>query len=480
MLFNSIEFLIFFVFVTTLYFGLPHKWRWLLLLIASCGFYMFFKPEYILILGFTIVIDYYAGIWIENAKTPASRKRFLVLSLIANIGVLAIFKYFNFINDNITGLCNLFGYENQIPYLTIILPIGLSFHTFQAMSYTIEVYRGNQKAERHFGIYSLYVMFYPQLVAGPIERPQNILHQMHEKMTWDYDRVMSGLRLMAWGLFKKVVIADRPSIVVDAMYGGAYGYNTVWVFIGTFFFAYQIYCDFSGYSDIALGSARVMGFTLMKNFNFPFQAKSITDYWRRWHISLSTWFNDYLYTPIVINRRDWGKWAVVFGLCFTFFISGLWHGAGWPFIIWGLLHGIAMSYEFWTKKWRKKTMGKLPLWLNNGLSQLLVFLFLQFVWIFFRADSFATAFRVIKGIFNYENFIAQFPTFTAAIKYSLLVGVFVLINFLILEKFWRNEKWKEKYEGNIALRYAVFGYMFLLFVFFGSFKNAQSFIYFQF
>jgi alginate O-acetyltransferase complex protein AlgI len=182
----------------------------------------------------------------------------------------------------------------------------------------------------------------------------------------------------------------------------------------------------------------------------------------------------------VINRRDWGKWAVVFGLCFTFFISGLWHGAGWPFIIWGLLHGIAMSYEFWTKKWRKKTFSKMPLWLNNGLSQLLVFLFLQCVWIFFRADSFATAFRVIRGIFNYENFIAQFPTFTAAIRYSLLVGVFVLINFLILEKFWRNEKWKEKYEGNITLRYAVFGYMFLLFVFFGSFKNAQSFIYFQF
>ncbi len=480
MLFNSIDFLIFFIFVTTLYFALPHRFRWFLLLVASCVFYMFFKPEYILILGFTIVIDYYAGIKIESAKSPGARKRFLVLSLIANIGVLAVFKYYNFINDNITGLCNLFGYDNHIPYLKIILPIGLSFHTFQAMSYTIEVYRGNQKAERHFGIYSLYVMFYPQLVAGPIERPQNMLHQFWEKYTWDYDRVMGGLRLMAWGLFKKVVIADRLSIVVDAMYNGTYGYNTIWVIIGTFFFAYQIYCDFSGYSDIALGSAKVMGFTLMKNFNYPFQAKTITDYWRRWHISLSTWFSDYLYTPIVINKRDWGKWAVVFGLVITFFISGLWHGAGWPFIIWGVLHGIAMSYEFLTKKWRKKTMSKLPVWLNNTLSQLLVFIFLQFVWIFFRADSFRTAFKVIKGIFNYENFFAQVPAFTAALKYSLVVGFVVLAHFLVFEKLWRNEKFQAMLNQSVYGKYAVYAYMFLVFIFFGSFKNAQSFIYFQF
>lgn len=480
MLFNSIDFLIFFVFVTTLYFTLPHRFKWILLLVASCVFYMFFKPEYILILGFTIVIDYYAGIKIESATDPAVRKRYLVLSLIANIGALAVFKYFNFINDNITGLCNLFGVGNKIPYLNIILPIGLSFHTFQAMSYTIEVYRGNQKAERHFGIYSLYVMFYPQLVAGPIERPQNMLHQFWEKYNWDYKRVMSGLRLMGWGLFKKIVIADRLSIVVDSLYSGAYGYNTIWVVIGTFFFAYQIYCDFSGYSDIALGSARVMGFTLMKNFNYPFQAKTISDYWRRWHISLSTWFSDYLYTPIVINKRDWGKWAVVFGLVITFFISGLWHGAGWTFIIWGVLHGIAMSYEFLTKKWRKRTMARLPLWLNNTLSQLLVFLFLQFVWIFFRAPDFDSAFCVIRGLFNFTDFGEQVPAMTAAIRYSMIVGFIVLAHFLLFEKLWRNEKVQKKLLGSVWAQMAVFAYMALLFIFFGSFKNAQSFIYFQF
>ncbi|MFT3826847.1 MAG: MBOAT family O-acyltransferase [Chitinophagaceae bacterium] len=480
MLFNSIDFLIFFIAVTSFYFALPHRFRWILLLIASCYFYMFFKPEYILILGFTIVIDYYAGIKIEEAKDFPTRRRYLILSLVANIGVLAIFKYYNFINDNITGLCNLFGGTNHIPYLRILLPIGLSFHTFQAMSYTIEVYRGNHKAERHFGIYSLYVMFYPQLVAGPIERPQNILYQFREKMTWDYNRVMSGLQLMGWGLFKKIVVADRLSIVVDELYSGAHGYNTWWVILGTFFFAYQIYCDFSGYTDIALGSAKVMGFTLMKNFNFPFQAKSITDYWRRWHISLSTWFNDYLYTPIVIARRDWGKWAVVFGLFITFFISGLWHGAGWPFIVWGLLHGVASSYEFLTKKKRKKLFGKLPLWLNNSLSQLFVFLFLQFVWIFFRAPTFDSAFSVIKGLFNYTNFFAQFATFTGALKYSIVVGFIALAHFYVFEKMYRNVKVQQLFHQSAWFRFAAYGYLMLLFAFLGSFKNAQSFIYFQF
>lgn len=480
MLFNSIDFLLFFVVVTVLFFALPHVVRWAMLLAASCIFYMFFKPEYILILGGTIVIDYIAGIQIAKAKTHARKRLYLILSLVANIGVLAVFKYYNFINDNITGLASLFGFSNNIPYLTIILPIGLSFHTFQAMSYTIEVYRGHQQPEKHFGIYSLYVMFYPQLVAGPIERPQNMLHQFWENQKFDHDRFMSGMRLMGWGLFKKVVIADRLSIVVDSLYAGTYGYNTVWVILGTFFFAYQIYCDFSGYSDIALGSARVMGFTLMKNFNYPFQAKSITDYWRRWHISLSTWFNDYLYTPIIIAKRDWGKMAIVFGLCVTFFISGLWHGAGWPFITWGILHGLAISYEFLTKKWRKKQFAKLPKWLNNMSSQFFVFVFLQFVWIFFRADSFDKAGRVINGIFNFTNCFEQFSYMTAALKYSIVVGFISLANFLIIERCMRKDSMQKRFKESLTFRTFVFAYLFILFIFFGSFKNAQSFIYFQF
>src|SRR2546430_9388794 len=225
MLFNSQEFLLFFVITTTLFFLLPHKVRWLLLLVASCVFYMFFKPEYILILAFTILIDYYAGLKIESAPDQYRRKNYLVLSLIANIGILAVFKYFNFINDNITGLFNLTGHKNPIPYLKILLPLGLSFHTFQAMSYTIEVYRGNQKAERHFGIYALYVMFYPQLVAGPIERPQNMLHQFYEKKSITYENFSRGFKLILWGFFKKLVIADRLALYVDSVYKAPRGWS---------------------------------------------------------------------------------------------------------------------------------------------------------------------------------------------------------------------------------------------------------------
>nr|MBP6334133.1 MBOAT family protein [Bacteroidia bacterium] len=263
MLFNSVHFLFFFVVVTALYFSLPYKFRWLLLLISSCYFYMALIPIYILILGFTIVIDYFAGIFIEQASGKR-RKTFLILSLVANIGVLAIFKYYNFINLNFSHLLESFSLSNPIPYLSILLPIGLSFHTFQAMSYTIEVYRGNQKAERHFGIYALYVMFYPQLVAGPIERPQNLLPQFRINHDFDYDRVTSGLRLFAWGLFKKVVIADRLALVVDTVYSNPHEYNSMSLIIATVFFSFQIFCDFSGYSDMALGTARVMGFKLMK------------------------------------------------------------------------------------------------------------------------------------------------------------------------------------------------------------------------
>ena len=238
MLFNSIHFVLFFIVVTTLYFLIPHKFRWFLLLASSCYFYMAFIPVYILILGFTIVIDYFAGIWLE--KTEGKRKKyFLIASLIANIGVLAVFKYYNFLNDNLSAILNTFGYHNSVPHLSILLPIGLSFHTFQAMSYTIEVYRGHQKAERNFGIYALYVMFYPQLVAGPIERPQNLLHQFYEKHYFEYDRVVEGLKMMLWGLFMKLVIADRLAIYVNAVYNNSDQHTGLTLAIGNRLFCFS-------------------------------------------------------------------------------------------------------------------------------------------------------------------------------------------------------------------------------------------------
>ena len=398
MLFNSIEFVFFYIIVTSLFFLFPHRYKWLLLLAASCYFYMAFVPIYIVILGFTIVVDYFAGLFIEGSSGK-KRKLLLICSLVANIGVLAIFKYYNFINENLSFLTLKLGFINPLPYLKILLPIGLSFHTFQAMSYTIEVYRGNQKAERHFGIYSLYVMFYPQLVAGPIERPQNILHQFHEKKDFDYDKMVSGLQLIVWGFLKKLVVADRLSTYVNPVFNNPEFHNGTTIIIASFFFAIQIYCDFSGYSDIAIGTARTMGFDLMINFNRPYFSKSIKEFWGRWHISLSTWFRDYLYIPLGGNRVSNTRKYV--NLLLVFVISGIWHGANWTYIIWGALHGFYRVVGMYTEKIRKKFITSIHLEKNKLLYLIEIFFTICLVtitWIFFRANTVADAFTLLHNL----------------------------------------------------------------------------------
>ncbi len=476
MLFNSFDFLVFFIVVTSLYFACPYKFRWLILLVASCYFYMDFVPIYILILGFTIVIDYFAGLFIERATEPHHRKMLLAASIVANVGVLAVFKYFNFINLNIEILLHHFNYHDPIPFLRILLPIGLSFHTFQAMSYTIEVYRGNQKAEKHFGIYSLYVMFYPQLVAGPIERPQNILPQLHSEHPFNYNLVVSGLKLMLWGYFKKLVIADRLALFVNMVYAHPKSYNGSAVAIALVFFAVQIYCDFSGYTDIALGCARVMGFELMTNFNRPFFSRSVTEFWRRWHISLSSWFNDYLFTPLVVSVRNWGKFAVVFSLMVTFLISGVWHGAGWTFVIFGALHGIAIVYEYLTKKFRKRLSKTVPKIIYNNLSTLLTFLFLIFSWIFFRAKSITDAFTIFRDL---KSFGAEPMHGIDAL--SLLHPLIAILILFMVE--YKMEYFPQKFNffasPNIVIRWGSLIFTGFLILLLGVF-NGPRFIYFQF
>jgi alginate O-acetyltransferase complex protein AlgI len=406
MLFNSFSFLVFFPLVTVIYFLLPHRFRWIHLLAASCYFYMAFVPVYILILAGTIIIDYVAGIAIENA--PEKRKKtYLIISLISNIGVLAVFKYYNFLNENLTELLGIFNVQNQIPYLSILLPIGLSFHTFQAMSYTIEVYNGNQKAERHFGIYSLYVMFYPQLVAGPIERPQNILPQLHEKKEFNYGLVTSGLKLMAWGLIKKMIIADRLAYMVDIVYNNPQEHQGLPLILASIFFAFQIYCDFSGYSDIAIGAARVMGIHLMKNFNYPYFSKSISEFWGRWHISLSTWFRDYLYIPLGGNRVSIPRWYI--NILIVFIISGIWHGANWTFIMWGALHGIMLVSEHVVRRFKKSM--NIHFSMPAPLNILITFIIVTLAWVFFRANSIEDANYILshlhKGILQDFSLIIE-------------------------------------------------------------------------
>ena len=488
MLFNSFEFLLFFPIVTFLYFLLPYKFRWFHLLAASCLFYMAFVPVYILILLFTIVIDYIAGIMIENSE-GSTRRLYLVMSMVANIGVLAFFKYYNFFTENVNLLLHTAKVGSSLPLLKIILPIGLSFHTFQAMSYTIEVYRGNQKAEKHFGIYALYVMFYPQLVAGPIERPQNILHQFHEKHDFNYDDVVGGLRLILWGLFKKAVIADRIALMIDPMYKTPENYSSFALLLAVCLFAYEIYCDFSGYSDIALGTARVMGYKLMVNFDHPFRSKSISEFWRRWHISLSTWFNDYLFNPLATQWRYWGNAGVIIALMLTFFLSGIWHGAGWKFVIFGIIHGIALVYEYLTRKKRKQLFGKLPITVNNFISRMLTMAYLIFSWVFFRAASVADAGHILKrlpaGFTDIYHTVLNRHLFSRVyFKNVNIKEIYISLVCLILLEVIHYLEGRDDIDLFIlkkpqVVRWAAYCFLFFSILFLGVFDNKQ-FIYFQF
>lgn len=476
MLFNSFHFVFFFIIVTTCYFILPQNKKWVLLLGSSCYFYMAFVPIYILILGFTIVIDYFAGIYIENSEGKR-RKLFLIYSLIANIGVLAVFKYFNFLNDNFSFLMHGFGLKNPIPYLSILLPIGLSFHTFQAMSYTIEIYRGNQKAERHFGIYSLYVMFYPQLVAGPIERPQNLLHQFRERYNFEYERVVDGLKMMLWGFFKKIVIAERLAIYVNTVYNNPEQHNGTTLILATIFFALQIYCDFSAYSEIAIGAAKVMGYDLMTNFKRPYLSRNIAEFWKRWHISLSTWFKEYLYISLGGNRVSIPRWYL--NLFIVFLISGLWHGANWTYIMWGAINGFYLVFAIISMNFRNKISSFFRIKKSSKFNFVLqistTFLLTCFAWIFFRANSIDDALLIIEKIFTSQG--SLFIENPSMIIYSFL-AIFVLFFVEIKQEYYKGNFSFTK-NSNWLIRILSYAFLLILIFLIGVFDGGQ-FIYFQF
>ncbi len=495
MLFNSLHFLIFFPVVTALYFLLPHKYRWALLLAASCGFYMAFIPVYILILGLTIVIDYVAGIYIEKETNQRRKKQILVVSIISTCLVLFVFKYFNFFNATFDWFAHLMGIEYPVENLAIILPIGLSFHTFQSLAYVVEVYRGKQKAEKDFGIYSLYVMFYPQLVAGPIERPQNLLWQFRTHHQFDYDRVVRGLQLMAWGFFKKVVIADRLAPMVNQVYNDPAGHNGIEALLATVMFAYQIYCDFSGYSDIAIGAAQVMGFKLMKNFDRPYYSKSISEFWKRWHISLSTWFKDYLYISLGGNRVAVPRWY--FNLFFTFLVSGLWHGANWTFVIWGALHGYYLIFAVITQSFRDKVKNILGIskvkWLEKLIQVACVFILADFAWIFFRANSTGDAMIIIdriirdgslfiqhlfSGDFKYISDIIKMMPFN---KDEMMLVAVCIIALEVVQLWQRNGSVRDAlYRKPVWLRWSFYYVMIAAILWLGAYGSEVQFIYFQF
>lgn len=455
---------------------------------------MAFIPVYILILGGTIIVDYFAGIYIEKLVKNGAKKKafsFLIASLIANIGVLAVFKYYNFFLDNIKAVFDAANIHLNYYYIGIALPIGLSFHTFQAMSYTIEVYRGNQKAEKHFGIYALYVMFYPQLVAGPIERPQNVLYQFYEHKRFEYNNVTNGLKLMAWGMFKKVVIADRLATFTDPVFNHPHNYPAITLLIAVIFFSYQIFCDFSGYSDIALGSAQVMGFNLMKNFDKPYHAKSISEFWKRWHISLSTWFRDYLYIPLGGNRVS-SKSRLYFNLFFVFLVSGFWHGANWTFIVWGALHGFYLVFAIFKNRWlltvKPYFAANSPGFVSNAINITTTFILVMIAWVFFRANTVADAWFFLKTMFTgiggniavilrgHLPDLQMYSVEKAQILLSMLLIILLEVIHIIQGKGSIREAVNKK---PFAVRWALYYMLILMIIFLGVFDK-REFIYFQF
>ena len=401
MVFNSFEFIIFFLVVIVTYFSISHRYRWALLLLASYYFYMCWKPEYIFLILFSTIIDYYCGLKMGSSENQKERRLFLFISIVTNLGLLFSFKYFNFFSDSLRYLLNQFNIFYEFPYFNVLLPVGISFYTFQTLSYTIDVYRGNKEPEKHFGIFALYVSYFPQLVAGPIERSTRLLPQFRKNNTINYLRIKNGILLMLWGFFKKIVIADRLAVLVNTVYNNPTDYQGIILIIATIFFAFQIYCDFSAYSDIAIGASRIMGYDLMKNFNRPYFSKSISEFWRRWHISLGSWFRDYLYLPLGGNKS--GKFFWSKNIMIVFLISGLWHGSNWNFVIWGFLHGFYILFAFAFKNIKLNIYSLLKI--NKSaiyykfMQVICTFILVDFAWIFFRANTLSDSIYIIKNLF---------------------------------------------------------------------------------
>lgn len=438
MSFCSFQFLLFFPIVFVLYFSIPKKYQWVLLLISSYYFYMCWKPEFIILIMVSTCIDYCAARRIETAKSLQTKRIWLLVSVVSNLSILFFFKYFNFFGDNVNAVFRAFSIPFSISSLNIILPVGISFYTFQTMSYTIEVYRGHIKAEKHLGYFALFVTFFPQLVAGPIERPQDLLPQLRKEHDFIYDDAVYGLKLMVWGFFKKMVVADSLAIYVDNVYNHLSDVsNGLILIIATFFFALQVYCDFGGYSDIARGCAKIMGVDLMVNFKSPyFFSRSIKEYWSRNHVSLSKWFTSYVYIPLGGSRK--GLFRKYINNTITFLLSGLWHGADWTFIIWGGLQSVYLNVgDFIRRRLGREHMIMIKNKVLQNLSSIMVTCALScFSLIFFRANNISDAKYVVAHLFSgirgddpLSYFTGAAASFSRTDLFSKILPIFVLFVF---------------------------------------------------
>lgn len=479
MLFNSLSFAIFLPIVFFAYWALPQRHRWVLVLAASYYFYMSWNVKYVVLILFTTVISYGAAILLE--RTPDRRKKKWILSgtAVLCLGVLFFFKYFNFVSQSVADAAAMLAIPMQPVTLKLLLPVGISFYTFQTLSYVIDVYRGELPAEKHFGYYAAFISFFPQLVAGPIERTSNLLPQIRAEHVFDYKGASYGLKRMAWGFFKKIVIADTLSQYVSLVYDAPQMHTGFALVLATLFFTVQIYCDFSGYSDIAIGTAKLFGIDLMTNFRSPYFAQSIKEFWSRWHISLSTWFRDYVYIPLGGNRV--GKLRYAFNLIVTFLVSGLWHGANWTFVLWGGLHGVCQVLEtFLIPKGKlRKSTGILGAVRVAG-----VFAFAAFTWVFFVSNSVGDAFYVLGHLFSGFGSAAYFVDGLTDIGLIQPDLALLAVNCLLLAAFdyasLKTDVLAAISNRRAAVRWLVY-ILFVLWVILNlPVNNSAEFIYFQF
>jgi len=501
MVFNSVDFLIFFPIVLLVYFFVPRKIRYIWLLVASYYFYMSWNPKYVVLIALSTVITYLSGVLlgkagaIRDARKEKRTKNWIVAgSFVTNLGILFFFKYFDFALMNLNRVLGRLGIEMIEKPFDVLLPVGISFYTFQALSYTMDVYRKEIAPEKNLLKYALFVSFFPQLVAGPIERSTKLMKQVQKVHTfrlWNYDNITGGAAIMLWGYFMKMVVADRLAITVDTVFGNYGAYDAGVLILSAVLFAFQIYCDFGSYSMIAVGCAKVMGFELMENFNTPYFATSIKEFWRRWHISLSTWFRDYLYIPLGGNRK--GKWRKYLNLMITFLVSGLWHGASFSFVVWGGLHGLYQVVGELTKPVREKIVAACKVRTDSfwyrGVQGLITFVLVDFAWIFFRCSSLGESLHYIKCMFGgfdlsvWSDAARLAPGLSAPEFWIALISLAILL-LVDMVRYYKGMLLYEYLNTKaLWLRWGV--YLFLaavifLFGVYGPAYNATEFIYFQF
>jgi D-alanyl-lipoteichoic acid acyltransferase DltB (MBOAT superfamily) len=483
----SLSFFVFLFIVMAVYYIAPQRFRWVVLLVASYYFYGTFKVHYLFLLAFSTLVAYFTARLMEKQSERSGRVKYLLLSLLCNLGLLFVFKYFNFFSSTVINLLFTDNVSHGSYMLRLAVPVGISFYVFQLVSYSIDVYRGNKTAEKHLGMFALYVAFFPRILAGPIERAKQFLSQLHESRRWDWEQATNGFKLMVWGLFKKVVVADRLAAFVDVVFNNPSHYEGPSLALALFLYSFQLYCDFSGYTDIAIGISQAFGLKLMENFDRPYTSRSIAEFWRRWHISLSTWLRDYLYIPLGGNRVAAERLYV--NLIVVFLICGLWHGASWTFIVWGFIHGSYLVLGLITRNVRSGIahsigLDSVPL-LHKGMQIVVTFILVSLAWAFFRSDSLYDGVYIIAHLHTGWSDILSANAIDRLIflgkpRTEFVIAISSLVFVWVIHFLETHSTMRTMFSGKpVVFRWPVY-YILVTAILLLSAPGPQKFIYFQF